>query len=125
MKATVAVAVVAVAVALLFLLFLLLLSERTSGVSLGLFDSSHNFEPSKNLGVCLMFLLFQLCFCGSRLKGNGETIGLWELLLVTTYPGVPVLVMVICYSLIFHQVTMLNWKLVQKFSEKSLEDMCK
>ena len=102
---------VAVAVAHLFLpflLFLLLLSERTSGVSLGLFDSSHNFEPSKNLGVCLMFLLFQLCFCGSRLKGNGETIGLWELLLVTTYPGVPVLVMVICYSLIFHQVTMLN-----------------
>ena len=47
---------------------------------------------------------FQLCFCGSRLQGNRETSGLWELLLVTTYPGVPVLIMVVCYSLIFHEM---------------------
>ena len=52
--------------------------------------------------VCSHF--FRLCFCGSRLQGNRETSGLWELLLVTTYPGVPVLVMVVCYSVIFHKM---------------------
>ena len=57
-----------------------------------------HYQSSGHDGRLCMF------FCGSRLKGNGETSGLWELLLVTTYPGVPVLVMVVCYSLIFHQV---------------------
>ena len=57
-----------------------------------------HYQSSGHDGRLCMF------FCGSRLKGNGGTSGLWELLLVTTYPGVPVLVMVVCYSLIFHQV---------------------